>query len=387
MQLRRSVADYAFDAEAFDALRSRLRDGLMNAESARLSRAPEPLGALEPAPLRDFRTFGSRIGQAERNLGQLAERGREALRNGRAAVLILNGGMATRFGGTAKGVVPVVTGEPESFLWVKLRQIYRQLERLDAEVPVVVMHSFATEKVSAAHLESIDWAGVPPHLRFSFAQSIMPRVTPTGEPIAKRPGAQAYPDTTVYTAPGHGDTLGRFRESGVLRSLRERGVEHVLVSNVDNLGAELDPILLGAHIEAIDAGGHMSVEVVRREGDKGGCIAIHDGRAVIVEGFRLPEGCDMDLYPQFNTNTLWFWLPAIDRDFDLDWFPVYRTIQTPDGEPLDVVQFEQLIGQATEHLEAHYVEVDRERRFLPIKTRDDLVAAGPRMKALVKSLR
>src|SRR5690606_22055979 len=117
------------------------------------------------------------------------------------------------------------------------------------------------------------------------------------------------------------------------------------------------------------------------------CVAVIAGRPVIIEGFRMPDDADLDRYPQFNTNTLWFWLSAIDRDFDLDWFPVEREIEGPDGKPMTAVQFEQLIGQATEHLEAHYFEVDRERRFLPIKTQDDLIAAGPRMRAMIKRLR
>ncbi|WP_045116745.1 UTP--glucose-1-phosphate uridylyltransferase [Plesiocystis pacifica] len=385
MELRPTVAGYAFDREAFEALRSRLRDGYLSAATVKLPRAPDPLSVLPRSPVLDFRTFGPRVG-GERNLGQLAERGEYALRNGRAAVLILNGGMATRFGGTAKGVVPVAEGD-EAFLWVKLAQVRKLIETYQANVPVVIMHSFATQATSEAYLEKIDWAGIPESMRFSFAQSVMPRVTPQGEPLAHLPEGANYPDNLIYTAPGHGDTLGRLRASGVLHTLRQQGVEHMIVSNVDNLGAELEPILLGAHIEAIDAGAHMSVEVVRREGDKGGCIAVLAGRPVIVEGFRLPAGVDMDVYPQFNTNTLWFWLSAIDRDFDLDWFPVQRKLALPEGGEIEVVQFEQLIGQATEQLEAYYFEVDRSRRFLPIKTRDDLAAAGPRMRAMVRKLR
>ena len=387
MELRPTVAGYAFDAAAFAALCSRLERGYLSIATARLPRAPDTLDTLTHAPLRDYRTFGPRVAEGERNLGHLAERGREALRNGRAAVLILNGGMATRFGGVPKGVVPVVDGLPESFLWIKLAQISRLIREYDATIPVIVMHSFATHQASRVHLSEIEWAGIPRSMRFEFEQSIMPRVTPQGAPIAGLPGAERMADTSVYAAPGHGDTLLRLRASGVLRELRQSGVEHLLVSNVDNLGAELDPILLGGHIQAVDEGAHMSVEVVRRENDRGGCVAVIAGRPVIIEGFRLPPDCDLDRYPQFNTNTLWFWLSAIDRDFDLDWFPVEREIEGPEGEPLPIVQFEQLIGQATEHLEAHYFEVDRERRFMPIKTMQDLAEAAPRMRALIKRLR
>ena len=70
---------------------------------------------------------------------------------------------------------------------------------------------------------------------------------------------------------------------------------------------------------------------------------------------------------------------------------VARIVAGPNGKPMEVVQFEQLIGQVTEHLEAHYFEVDRERRFLPIKTREQLEArrrsAGERNSAASPSPR
>ena len=360
----------------------------MSPEATRLMRPPRTLDTLADSPLRDYRTFGlDQTNVNNRDLGRAAERGRIGLRDGRAAVLILNGGMATRFGGQPKGIVPVAEGMSESFLWVKLAQVAKLIREYDATIPVVIMHSFATEAASRRYLADIDWAGVPKSMRYEFTQSVMPRITPSGTPLGDLPGSAQFPDKLLYCAPGHGDTLLRLRASGVLRTLRQEGVEHMIVANVDNLGAELEPLLLGGHILAVDAGAHMSVEVVRRDNDRGGCVAVVGGRPVIVEGFRLPAGTDLADYPQFNTNTLWFWLSAIDRDFDLDWFPVQRTLTTPAGDPLEIVQFEQLIGQVTEHLEAYYFEVDRERRFLPIKTREDLLAAGPRMRALVKRLR
>lgn len=387
VELRPSVAGYAFDAPAFAALRSRLATGYLSPTTTVLPRPPDPLDSIKDVPVRDFRTFGAKAVDVDRNLGKASERGRHALADGRAAVLILNGGMATRFGGKPKGVIPIVDGEPETFLWVKLAQVARLIREYHATIPVIVMHSFATQSVSRRYLDDIDWAGIPPSMRYEFSQSIMPRVTPEGVPLQELAGGDALPDNLLYCAPGHGDTLHRLRSSGVLRELRQAGIEHLLVANVDNLGAELDPILLGAHILAVDAGAHMSVEMVRRNGDQGGCIAVVNNRPVIVEGFRLPQGTPLDAYPHFNTNTLWFWLSAIDRDFDLDWFPVERVIAGPGGRPMKAVQFEQLIGQVTEHLEAHYFEVDRERRFLPIKTRDDLLDAAPRLRGMIKRLR
>ncbi len=388
VELRPSVRSYSFDNAQFSALRDKVGSGCLDPKANRLAHAPTPL---TQAPT-DLRPTAPSADAARARLTPIGE---AAVRAGKVAVLVLNGGMATRFGGGAKGIVPVVPGHDDvSFLAIKLAEIKQRAAALGGSIPVVLMHSFATQAPSQAHLETIGWGGIAPSDRFSFAQSIMPRVLPDGTPLQDLPEAADLPPTDLYSAPGHGDTLGRFRRSGVLGELRERGVEHILVSNVDNVGASLDPFVLGAHIERTDQGAGISVEVVQRiEGDAGGCIAQlpSNGRPAIIEGFRLPEGTDLSDYPHFNTNTLWLCAAAVDMDIPLTWFAVRKSIDWPEGGralkdgQLQVVQFERLIGQATEFIESAYLDVDRDRRFLPIKTREDLAAAAGDMESFAKA--
>lgn len=370
MLIRPSVAHVPFDSMLFTMLQWDLMIGRLNDERTRLTAPPEPL---RDSALLDVGDAGPREARRDRGL--------TALRAGKVAALILNGGMATRFGGVVKGVVPVLPERHDlSFLAVKLAGIRA------AGAPAVVMHSFATEAASREHLQAIDWSGIPADDRFEFLQSLMPRVQPDGIPLIYLGGADQVPDTTVYAAPGHGDTLRRVRESGVLAALRARGVEHVFVSNVDNLGATLDPVVLGAHLEAVEAGAALSVEVVpRAPGDAGGCVARLFGGPAIVESFRLPPGTSLDAYPHFNTNTLWLTLPALEESYPLSWFPVRRTVAWPKYGELPAVQFEQLIGQITEFATTRCLLVDR-ARFLPIKTREDLAAAHAAMTAIVRDV-
>jgi len=379
VELRSSVAHHAFDPDIFADLCRRVVTGELEPAANRLAQAPTPL-ATPPADLH---------GAGDAITKDRTEAGLAALRAGRVAVLVLGGGMATRFGGGAKGVVPVVDGHPRtSFLAVKLAEVQRSAAALDCSIPVVLMYSFATEAASRAHVEAIDWAGLRADDRFWFSQSIMPRVLPDGTPLPSLPEADDLDDSTLFAAPGHGDTLGRLRSSGTLATLRERGVEHILVSNVDNVGASLDPAILGAHLRAAADGAAVSVEVVRRiPGDAGGCIAcLPGGRPAIVEGFRLPVGTDLADFPHFNTNTLWLATKAMDRDFDLTWFAVRKMIAWPGGGEREVVQFERLIGQVTEFAPTAFLDVDRDTRFLPIKTREDLAAARPALEAFARSV-
>ena len=367
--LRPSVAHAPFDAPLFAELRAALQHGTLRPEQTRLSSPPQPL---TPAALTALHTLDA----ATR--ARLSARGEAALRAREVAALVLCGGMATRFDGAVKAVVPVLAapGAP-SFLAVKLAGLHG--------LPVVLMHSFATAATSAAHLRDIDWSGVPGDDRLEFEQSILPRVLPDGTPLPTVPEAAAWADTLVYAAPGHGDALRRLRDSGTLATLQARGVRHLLVANVDNLAATLDPLLLGAHLEAHERGSILSIEVVpRAPGDAGGCVATVAGRPQIVEAFRLPPGITLADYPHFNTNTLWVALSGLTAPHPLSWFPVRKMIELPDGSPLEVVQFEQLIGQLSEFVPTHGLLVARDR-FLPIKTREDLSAAAPQIAALVRA--
>jgi hypothetical protein len=116
----------------------------------------------------------------------------------------------------------------------------------------------------------------------------------------------------------------------------------------------------------------------------GGCIAdLEDGRTAIIEDLRMPKGVDLRSYPHFNTNTLWMTTRALEDPIELDWFAARKKIRWSDGSQREVVQFEQLIGQASERVPTKCVAVPR-ARFLPIKTVSDLEHAGPRLRDIAR---
>jgi hypothetical protein len=108
--------------------------------------------------------------------------------------------------------------------------------------------------------------------------------------------------------------------NGVLkRMLEERPhVRYLMVHNVDTLGANLDPALLGLHI---DSGAAMTAEVIGREiEDRGGGLACIDGKVRLVEGMALPnEQLEFEL-SYYNSNTMW-----IDIDRLLNVFGLSRS--------------------------------------------------------------
>lgn len=367
---RPSPAGAPFDAAQLETLVEAYRAGRLGAEANRLAGAPR----IPTVPPRDLAAL-----DADRR-AELAARGQAALAGGRVGVLVMAGGMATRFGGSAKAVVPIDDAHPRAtFLSIKLADARRRAERVTA----VVMRSFATRGAVDAHLGDIDWAGVEPGRRLLLDQSVMPRLLPDGTPMFEHDAYAGLDDTLLFAPPGHGDLVGRLQGDELLGRLRSLGVEHLLVSNVDNLGATLDPTILGAHLEG---GARLTAEVVPRPpGEPGASICeLADGRVVIVEDLRLPPGVDPMAFPHFNVNTLWLDLAALEMPLSLRWFAVRKTVVLPDGARIDVLQLEQLVGQLSELVPTAYVEVDP-GRFLPVKTRDDLARARPRLVALARA--
>ena len=347
---------FAFDPEAFEALRARVASGELTSAS-NVAR-----GVVEP-PREDDVVLLPEPGTEAWSDARAA--GIELLRSGRVAQVVLAGGMATRFGGVVKGAVEALDGR--SFLSWKLGETARLAEALAVEIPVALMTSFQTEDETRRHVAGLS---VPEPLWFS--QSVSLRLTEGGDLFLEDGRPSLY-------APGHGDLLDAIRRSGTIASLREQGIEHVAVSNVDNLGGRLDPVVLGAH--ALE-GRQMTAEVARKEGDMGGAPARVDDRLGLLEAPQFPPAFDHDLIRVFNTNTTTFSLErAIDRAFELDWLYVRKSV---DGRP--AVQLERLYHHVAWELDTTFLEVPRsgERgRFVPIKEPEDLGRAQPALRTML----
>jgi UTP--glucose-1-phosphate uridylyltransferase len=344
---------YGFEDIPFESLKKRLVDGQVGAEQNRIR------GQVEPPNEGDLRALPPLGGDVRK---ALAERGEEAMRRGEVAAVILAGGMATRFGGVVKAAVEVMDGM--SFLELKLKDIQAVAERAGASVPVYLMTSFATHEAIETMAAPLSTERCP---IVCFPQFISLRVTPDGELFRDVDGHLSS------HAPGHGDLTFALRRSGILRKFRDAGGRTLMMSNVDNLTATLDPAVIGAHLEA---GAALTAEMAPKEpGDKGGAPARVDGKAQIVEAFRFPENFDQERIPVFNTNTFVMDAAAVDADFPLTWFAVEKTV---DGRP--AVQFERLVGELTSFLDSAFLRVERhgpDARFQPIKTPADMDKERP----------
>jgi len=282
----------------------------------------------------------------------LAKAGLEALGRGEVALCVMSGGMATRMGGVVKAMEPVF--DDRTFLDHRLAEARLWQERTGRPLPLWLMTSDATR----APIEAAIAASGAASFASCFDQGLALRLTPAGHVFVDGHGeVQTY-------ATGHGDLVDALRKSGLLGRFVEGGGKVVVIANLDNLGATIDPALVGLFLERDE---RCMVEVVEKEANDRGGIPVHaEGRLQVLEEFRLPEGFDPSSVRVFNTNT--FHVDArtlLEVPIAWHWCEVEKKVQDT-----TVIQFERLLQELTAATPSTYVRVPREgegARFLPVK--------------------
>jgi UTP--glucose-1-phosphate uridylyltransferase len=299
-----------------------------------------------------------------------AQRGQAELPH--AILLKLNGGLGTGMG-LAKAKSLLTVKEGLSFLDIIARQA------LQSDMPLVLMNSFSTRDDTLTALAAYPELGRK--IPLDFLQHKVPKIAAADLGPVDWP---ADPSLT-WCPPGHGDLYTALITSGLLDQLLSAGYRTAFVSNADNLGAVMDPAILGYFVtEKLP----FLMEVAdRTEADKkGGHLArTPAGQLLLRESAQCPPADtetfqDISRHRFFNTNNLWLDLPALhdllDRTHGILGLPMIRNTKTVDPrDPASprVYQLETAMGSAIEVFPGAGALRIPTSRFAPIKKTNDLL--------------
>ncbi|MEM8488941.1 MAG: UTP--glucose-1-phosphate uridylyltransferase [Bacteroidota bacterium] len=289
------------------------------------------------------------------------------------AMLKLNGGLGTSMGlKRAKSLLAV--REEQTFLDVIAQQA------IHWDVSLLLMNSFSTADDSRDKIA--DYPDLKRAVPLDFIQHKIPKVNQeTLEPVR-------WPTDVAleWCPPGHGDLYIAMVTTGMLAELRNAGIKYVFVSNSDNLGAVIDPLLLG-YFAKHNLPFLMEVADRTAADRKGGHLAVDpSGGFLLRESAQCPADDtghfqNIDKHRYFNTNNLWINLEAlaalIEKTEGILGLPMIRnskTVDPRDGGSTPVYQLETAMGAAIAVFEgAGAVRVPR-TRFAPVKTTNELLA-------------
>ena len=257
--------------------------------------------------------------------------------------------------GVVKAVNPFVAldGRHRSFLEIHLAKTKKTMTVFGGMVPHVVTTSYLTHAAIDRHLARTGHYGHAGPVYLSRGQSIAQRLTPMVRDLTflweegahetldenkqkvRAAGRRAILDWarskgegTDYTdnvpiqrfnPPGHFYEVPNLLRNGVLARLLEEHphLKWLMVHNVDTLGADVDPGVLGL---AMAADSTLGFEVIaRRIDDRGGGLARVGGRLRLLEGLAQPREDTEFSLRYYNTLTTW-----VDIDRLLDAFRLTR---------------------------------------------------------------
>jgi hypothetical protein len=297
-------------------------------------------------------------------VAQRRQVGLAALADGAVAVVSLAGGAGSRWtkgAGVVKALNPFARlgGKHRNFVEVHLAKSRRISQLAGAALPHIFTTSHLTHTALADHLARAHNHDYPGPLLLSPGRAVGLRLVPMARDLrfaweempqqlldeqaqkvreslhaALIQWAQQAGEGSDYTdnvptqclhPVGHWYEAPNLLRNGVLaRLLAERpGLRYLFLHNIDTLGADVDPVVLGQHILS---GKAMSVEVTtRRIDDRGGGLARVDGQLRLVEGLALPREEIEFALTYYNSATYW-----IDIDQMLAVFGLTRGDLTDD---------------------------------------------------------
>jgi len=366
--------------------------------------------------------------QKDLNVRSLTDKGLQSLQNGELAFISLAGGVGSRWtkgAGVVKSLSPFVkfAGKHRNFLEIHLAKTRKTELSLSTKLQHVFTTSYLTHPAISYFLQNIKryneihsiylsqgkviglrmlpterdlrflWEEMPQQLLDEQAQKVQQSLHSALINWTKTAGeAEDYrdnlPSQCIHPV-GHWYEIPNLFLNGTLKQLIEDNpnLKYLLVHNIDTLGANADPAILGYHIEQQKA---MSVEVITRKlDDRGGGLAKINGRIRLIEGMALPdEKIEFNL-SYYNTNTFWIDIDKLLLSFGLirndlydaekvrssvykmaSIMPTYVTIKEVkkrwgkgQEDIFPVTQFEKLWGDMTSipELTCSYINVSRMR--------------------------
>jgi hypothetical protein len=331
--------DFGFDRVVHEQIREDLRAGRIGLAQNRL-RATHLIQDAEPDLLDDNHRAA----------------GMHALTEGRIAVVSLAGGVGTRWtrgSGVVKALNPFCSlgSRYRNFIEVHLAKSLMVSRACGSSLPHVITTSYLTHEPIESHLKAEGNYGYPGEILLSPGRSIGLRMIPMERDLlfaweempqqlldaqaqkvreslhaALIQWARNAGEGSDYTANvpmqclhpvGHWYEVSNLLRNGTLLRLLEMRPQlaYLMVHNIDTVGANVDPSILGYHIHS---GAALTTEVIARHlEDRGGGLARVDGRDRLIEGLALPNEEMESRLRYYNSATCWIDIGALLKVFGL----------------------------------------------------------------------
>ncbi|MBQ2820002.1 MAG: UTP--glucose-1-phosphate uridylyltransferase [Thermoguttaceae bacterium] len=171
---------------------------------------------------------------------QLAE---NFISSGKAAIVILAGGMGSRLGHPApKGTFPTAPVSKKSLFQLHFEKIKCLREHYGAPIRIYVMTNSSSHDLTLAYFQENNFFGIPENDIFFFIQNEIPVLNPLNGSFFFSPNGQI-----CFGPDGHGGLITALENSGAGEDMKKHGIETLNTFHVDN---PLVPVLNEQFVDA-----------------------------------------------------------------------------------------------------------------------------------------
>ena len=210
--------------------------------------------------------------------------GTKAIQTGKVGAVLLAGGQGTRLGlDKPKGMLNVGVNK-ELYLFEQLiHNLMQVVDQTGAWVPLFVMTSEKNNEDTVQFFKEKRFFGYNEEYVFFFVQQMAPSVNYEGKIYMEDKGR-------ISTSPnGNGGWFISMANAGLLKKVKELGVEWLNVFSVDNVLQKIaDPIFVGAVLKHQCVSGSKVVAKADPY-EKVGVLCLEDGKPSIVEYYEMTE--------------------------------------------------------------------------------------------------
>ncbi len=339
------LEDFGFNPNQHQQIKSDLKMGRIGLSKNRI-----PINStIEDIPQTELPT------QQDIENKEFTEIGLKALQNKELAIVTLAGGAGSRWtkgAGVVKSLNPFIgfAGKHRNFVEIHLAKTEKTNADYNTSLQHIFTTSYLTQKPIAGFLEPyilqkkrivvsqgkviglrlipterdlrFMWEEMPQQLLDEQAQKMQQSLRAALINWAKTNGeGEDYrdnlPSQCIHPV-GHWYEIPNLFLNGTLQQLIQENpnLKHLLVHNIDTLGANVNPAMLGYHIQQNKG---MTIEVISRKlDDRGGGLAKINGQTRLIEGLALPdEKLEFNL-SYYNTNTFWINIEQLLHAFGLN---------------------------------------------------------------------
>ena len=282
--------------------------------------------------------------------------GEQAIADGKVAVVTLSAGVGSRWtegAGVVKGLHPFcqLSGRHRSFLEVHLAKSQKVGEQFGRHFPHVITTGYMTHEPIRQHLKAVNncnyegavvlspgkfvglrtipmlrdlqfqWEEMPQQLldeqQEKMRSSLRAARTGWAEQMGEGSDYRDNMPAQCLHPVGHWYEIPNMLCNGVLAKLlkTQPQLSYLMLHNVDTLGANVDPGMLGLHMENDSC---LTFEVIaRRLEDRGGGLARVNGRPRLLEGLAMPREKDEFRLSFYNSMTTWIHIDKMLEEFGL----------------------------------------------------------------------